>query len=127
MRRYETVDVIVGGSRGPRLLLGLRDPAGLLHHVGDSVPVDAATWAALSSLLQTVPRGAAFTGRPPGIGWWRSGRYEDWIEYEPTVVVEVSGGAVDEGRFRNQVRVLRVRRDKLARDCAMVVRRNRAG
>ena len=59
------VDCVVGGFRGGRLLLGLHDGDGLLHHVGETVTLSPALWDAALQLLS--PPGPAFTGRPPGL------------------------------------------------------------
>ena len=73
VKRRRTVDCVVGGFRGGRLLLGLYDGAGLLHHVGETVTLPPAVWAAALPVLAT--EGSAFTGRPPGLGRWEASRY----------------------------------------------------
>ena len=59
----------------------------------------------------------AFTGRPPGLGRWEGDRYDDWVECEPSVVVEVSYTQLEGSRLRHAVRLMRVRPDKDATLC----------
>jgi ATP-dependent DNA ligase len=111
-----SAEVVVGGHRHGRLLLGLYGRDGRLHHVGETVPLDASQRALLSHLV-AVEKGRGFTGRPPGIGRWEQDRYDDWVECVPVFVVEVSFTLVDAVRFRHAVRLVGVREDKGVAEC----------
>jgi ATP-dependent DNA ligase len=116
MRR--SVAVVVGGHRHGRLLLGLYGPDGRLHYVGQTVALEPPHRELLTRLVP-VERGRAFTGRPPGKGRWPHDRYEEWVECEPAVVVEVAYTLVDGTTFRHAVRLLRVREDKEPAECTL--------
>jgi ATP-dependent DNA ligase len=116
VKRRRTVECVVGGFRGGRLMLGLHDEQGLLHHVGETVPLPPRVWAGVESTL-AVARGAAFTGRPPGVGRWEGDRYEEWTECLPRAVCEVAYTQLDGGRFRHAVRFVRWRPDREPSSC----------
>jgi ATP-dependent DNA ligase len=110
VKRRRTVDCVVGGFRGARLLLGLYDGDGLLHHVGETVTLTPAVWAGATPILGR--EGRAFTGRPPGLGRWEASRYDEWTECVGAAVCEVSYTLLEAGRFRHPVRFVRWRPDR---------------
>ena len=101
MKRRRTADCVVGGFRSGRLLLGLYDGEGLLHHVGETVTLPPAVWA--EALPVVASTGRAFTGRPPALGRWEASRYDEWTECRPAAVCEVSYTQLEGGRFRHAV------------------------
>jgi ATP-dependent DNA ligase len=118
VKRRRSADVVVGGHRHGRLLVGLYGPDGRLHHVGETGPLSV-SHAGLLPRLVTVDRGRTFTGRAPGRGRWAHDRYAEWVECEPRIVVEVSYTLVDGTRFRHVVRMLRLREDKRPMECTV--------
>ena len=116
VKRRRTVDCVVGGFRGGRLLLGLYDRGGLLHHVGETVALSPEAWATAEPVLTLA--GRAFTGRPAGLGRWEASRYDAWTECLPTAVCEVSYTQLEGGRFRHAVRLVRWRPDRDPRTCS---------
>jgi ATP-dependent DNA ligase len=129
-----TVDCVVAGfyrkddtGRLESLLLGLYDPAGLLHYVG-RVPVgraDPALEARLEPLIGGA--GAGFTGRAPGGPSRWSAKQRRPVPLRPVLVVEVAADQVTEERFRHAARLLRWRDDKPSGSCTIdQLRRPRA-
>jgi ATP-dependent DNA ligase len=119
VKRRQTLDVVVGGLRGNHLLLGLYDRRGRLHHIGETVRLRPSEMSGIADSLALVAVGATFTGRPPGLGRWPNERFNDWVEVEPRVVVEVSYTLLDAGarRFRHAVRIARLRPDRDPYSC----------
>jgi ATP-dependent DNA ligase len=115
VKRRRTADCVVGGHRGGRLLLGLYDGAGVLHHVGETATLSSPVWATALPVLAC--EGRAFTGRPPGLGRWEASRYDDWTECLPLAVCEVSYTQLEHARFRHQVRFVRWRPDRDPASC----------
>lgn len=117
VKRRQTLDAVVGGCRaGNRLLLGLYDDNGLLHHVGETVPLRGSEARTVMAYLRSGPR-SVWTGRPPGVGQWEQDRYEEWIDCRPQLVVEVSYSQTDHHRFRHPVRLVRLRQDREPESC----------
>ncbi len=127
IKRYETVDCVVGGFRYATkkrvvgsLLLGLYDKDGLLHHVGFTSGIKAAEREELTARVEPLIKPPGFTGRAPGgPSRWSTERSGEWMPLEPTLVVEVSYDHFTGGRFRHGTRLLRWRPDKDPRQCTM--------
>jgi ATP-dependent DNA ligase len=119
VKRHRTAEVVVGGFRGTRVLLGLYDAEGRLHHVGETVSLGLGELARMATGLSRVQTGETFTGRPPGVGRHQHDRLDGWVEVRPEVVVEVSYTLLDQGgrRFRHAVRLLRLRPDREPASC----------
>jgi ATP-dependent DNA ligase len=116
VKRWRSADVVVGGLRGDRFLLGLYD-GGVLHHVGETTVLAPGLISAIIAMTTWDNEVRAFTGRPPGVGRWQGDRYDEWIECDPSVVVEVSYTQLEGARFRHPVRLLRLRHDKDVTAC----------
>ncbi|MFO1061179.1 MAG: ATP-dependent DNA ligase [Dongiaceae bacterium] len=121
-----TVDCVVAGiyrkddaGRLESLLLGLYDPAGLLHYVG-RVPVGRADPALEARLAPLVGgAGAGFTGRAPGGPSRWSARRRRPVPLRPVLVAEVAADQVTGERFRHPARLLRWRDDKPPSACSL--------
>jgi len=72
----------------------------------------------LCSPADCLPVGPDWTYEPKldGIGHWEGDRYQDWLDCEPRLVVEVSYRQLEGTGFRHPVRLLRLRPDRDARD-----------
>ena len=122
LKPVRTVDCVVGGftvdadqAGIDRLLLGLFDDEGLLHHVGTTAPVSADDRLALGERLNGHPRQDGFTGcHPPGS---RGTDALDWIPADGETVVEVRYEQVVHDHFRHAAHLVRWRVDKDARHC----------
>ncbi len=127
VKRYETVDCVVGGFRYATdkrvvgsLLLGLYDDKGLLHHVGFTSGLKASEKKELTEKLEACVKPPGFTGRAPGgPSRWSTERSSEWIPLAPKLVVEVSYDHFTGGRFRHGTRLLRWRPDKPPQQCTM--------
>jgi ATP-dependent DNA ligase len=127
IKNLRTADCVVAGFRyGGKtklvgsLLLGLYDNKGLLHHVGFTSAIDAASRPALTRKLQTLVEPPGFTGRAPGgPSRWSSDRSAEWEPLRPRLVVEVRYDHFTSGRFRHGTKLLRWRPDKAPRQCRM--------
>ena len=120
-----TADCVVGGFRygkGGRqvasLLLGLYGDDGLLHHVGFTSSLDAASRVEWTRRLEPLAGGSGFTGNAPGgPSRWSTERLSEWQPLDPAIIVEVEYDQVTSGRFRHGTRLLRERPDKAPRQC----------
>jgi ATP-dependent DNA ligase len=135
VKRYETVDCVVGGFRYATkkrlvgsLLLGLYDKDGLLHHVGFTSGIKTREREELTKKVEAFIKPPGFTGRAPGgPSRWSTERSTEWVPLEPKLVVEISYDHFTGGRFRHGTRLLRWRPDKDPRQCTMdQLRRPRA-
>jgi ATP-dependent DNA ligase len=120
-----TADCVVGGFRygkGTRqvasLLLGLFGDDGLLHHVGFTSSLNAASRLDWTRRLVPLAGGSGFTGNAPGgSSRWSTERSSEWQALEPAIVVEVEYDQVTSGRFRHGTRLIRERPDKAPSQC----------
>jgi len=127
IKNRRTVDCVVGGFRyGAKskqvgsLLLGLYDHEGLLHHVGFTSAIDAASRPALTKKLEALIEPPGFTGRAPGgPSRWSSERSGEWEPLRPELVVEVRYDHFTSGRFRYGTKLMRWRPDKSPLQCRM--------
>jgi ATP-dependent DNA ligase len=127
IKNLRTADCVVAGFRyGAKtklvgsLLLGLYDNKGLLHHVGFTSSMDAASRPALTRKLRALIEPPGFNGRAPGgPSRWSSDRSTEWEPLRPQLVVEVRYDHFTSGRFRHGTKLLRWRPDKAPRRCRM--------
>ena len=127
IKNLRTVDCVVGGFRyGSKtkvvgsLLLGLYDNQGLLHHVGFTSSIEAASRPALTRKLKALIEPPGFTGRAPGgPSRWSSERSTEWEPLRPELVVEVRYDHFTAGRFRHGTKLMRWRPDKAPSQCRM--------
>jgi len=127
IKNLRTADCVVGGFRYlakeklvGSLLLGLYDHGGLLHHVGFTSSLDAASRPALTRKLKALIEAPGFTGRAPGgPSRWSSEKSTEWEPLRPTLVVEVRYDHFTGHRFRQGTKFLRWRPDKAPRQCTM--------
>ncbi|MCU1338141.1 MAG: ATP-dependent ligase [Bryobacterales bacterium] len=127
IKNLRTVDCVVGGFRyGAKtkvvgsLLLGLYDNEGVLHHVGFTSSIDAASRPALTRKLEALIQPPGFTGRAPGgPSRWSSERSTEWQPLRPELVVEVRYDHFTSGRFRHGTKLVRWRPDKSPQQCRM--------
>jgi ATP-dependent DNA ligase len=130
MVKFKTVrsaDCVVGGFRYGSanrvvgsLLLGLYDGEGLLHHVGFTSGLAAASRKSLTTELEALIEKPGFTGRAPGgPSRWSTARSADWEPLQPKLVVEVQYDHFTGERFRHGTRLLRWRPDKAPAACTM--------
>ena len=127
IKNLRTVDCVVGGFRyGSKtkvvgsLLLGLYDNEGLLHHVGFTSSIEAASRPALTRKLKALIEPPGFTGRAPGgPSRWSSERSTEWEPLRPELVVEVRYDHFTAGRFRHGTKLMRWRPDKAPSQCRM--------
>ncbi|MEU5958264.1 ATP-dependent DNA ligase [Streptomyces sp. NPDC047525] len=114
VRRRDTHEAIVGAVTGGRqrpttVLLGRYDDRGRFHFIGRSVPLAKRLQSALAENLAVAPADHPWTGRNFSAGWG-SNRRLDATLVEPDIVAEFSGDtAIDHGRWRHPVRLLRIR------------------
>ena len=125
VRRFETLDAVVGGYRGTldgatSLLLGLYDDDGTFRYIGQTTSLPETDRARVARVLETLSTQKSFTSRSmPGNARWDHGRFEQWVPIEPVLVCEVSYSRIDHGFLRHPARILRWRPDKDARDCTV--------
>jgi ATP-dependent DNA ligase len=124
IKNYRSADCVIGGFRDHaigsarnELLLGLYDQKERLQYVG-AVGVDANQKQQVGKLRpkKTTP----FYGRQPGQkSHWSGETAGPWKPVTPTKVVEVRYDHFSDGRFRHGCTFLRVRPDKLPKDCLL--------
>jgi ATP-dependent DNA ligase len=127
IKTLRTADCVVGGFRylaGKKvvgsLLLGLYDREGLLHHVGFTSSIEAATRPTLTRKLKGLIEPPGFTGRAPGgPSRWNSEKSTEWEPLRPELVVEVRYDHFTGHRFRHGTKFMRWRPDKAPRQCLM--------
>ena len=125
VRRFDTLDAVVGGFRGTAdgataLLLGLYDEAGGLRYIGQTTALPERQRERVARVLETLSAQESFTGRVmPGAGHFENGRFEDWVPVEPVLVCEVSYSRIDHGFLRHPARIVRWRPDKDAKECTV--------
>nr|WP_203991657.1 ATP-dependent DNA ligase [Sphaerisporangium rufum] len=139
VKHERTADCVVAGYRehksGPivgSLLLGLYDPAGVLHHVGVSASFPMKRRAELVDELR--PYLLADLAQHPWASWmsqdentrqrmpgaisrWSAGKDLSFIPLEPSLVVEVAYDHMEGDRFRHTARFRRWRTDRTPRSC----------
>ncbi|MEJ8654739.1 ATP-dependent DNA ligase [Streptomyces sp. MS1.AVA.3] len=117
VRRRDTHEAVVGAVTGgvqrpTTVLLGRYDDRGRLHFIGRSVPLAKRLQSDLAENLAAAAADHPWTGRSFSAGWG-SNRLLDVTLVAPDVVAEFSGDtAVDQGRWRHPVRLLRRREDR---------------
>jgi len=122
IKNYRSADCVVGGFRDQsigsthnELLLGLYDRDGFLRYIG-SVGIDAKQKESIGNLRSA--KMTSFDGKQPGSHW--SGEPAGpWRPVEPTKVIEVRYDHFSDQRFRHGCTFLRMRPDKLAKDCLL--------
>jgi ATP-dependent DNA ligase len=127
IKTLRTADCVVGGFRYlasqklvGSLLLGLYDRKGLLHHVGFTSSIDAASRPALTHKLKALIEPPGFTGRAPGgPSRWNSEKSTAWEPLRSELVVEVRYDHFTGHRFRHGTKFMRWRPDKAPRQCLM--------
>ena len=125
VRRFDTLDAVVGGFRGTAdgataLLLGLYDEGGRLRYIGQTTALPERQRERVARVLETLSAQQSFTGRVmPGAGRFENGRFEDWVPVEPVLVCEVSYSRIDHGFLRHPARIVRWRPDKDAKECTV--------
>lgn len=126
IKTIRSADCVVGGFRyasGKKqvgsLLLGLYD-GGLVHHVGFTSSMPAASRTELTRRLEGLIEAPGFTGRAPGgPSRWSTSRSTEWQPLRPELVAEVSYDHFTGTRFRHGTKFLRWRPDKAPRQCLM--------
>ena len=127
VKNFRSADCVVGGFRYGTdsklvgsLLLGLYDDDGLLHHVGFTSSIARADKPALTTRLEKLKGGAAFTGNAPGgPSRWSTERSSQWVPLKSKLVVEVCYDHFSGERFRHGTRLMRWRPDKAPQQCTM--------
>ena len=128
VKQIRSADCVVGGFRyahrvatcSARLLLGLYDEDGLLHHVGFTSAFKASERPALTKKFEALRKKPGFTGNAPGgPSRWSTERSSEWEPVDPKIVVEVTYDHFTGGRFRHGTKILRWRPDKAPRQCTM--------
>lgn len=126
VKTIRSAECVVGGFRyasGKKqvgsLLLGLYDGE-LLHHVGYTSSMPAASRAELTRSLEALVEPPGFTGHAPGgPSRWSTNRSSEWQPLRPELVVEVAYDHFTGARFRHGTKFLRWRPDKAPRQCLM--------
>jgi ATP-dependent DNA ligase len=124
IKNYRSADCVTGGFRDHvigsarnELLLGLYDQKGHLQYVS-SVGIDAKQKQQVGMLRPQ--KTTTFYGRQPGEkSHWSGEAVGPWKPVAPTKVVEVRYDHFGDGRFRHGCTFLRVREDKLSKDCLL--------
>ena len=124
IKNYRSADCVIGGFRDHsigsarnELLLGLYDQKGHLQYVS-SVGIDAKQKQQVGNLRSK--KLSSFSGRQPEQkSHWGGEAAGPWRPVTPTKVVEVRYDHFSDGRFRHGSTFLRVRPDKLPKDCSI--------
>jgi ATP-dependent DNA ligase len=124
IKNYRSADCVVGGFRDHvigsarnELLLGLYDQNGHLQYVS-SVGINAKQKQQVGMLRPK--KTTTFYGRQPGEkSHWSGEAVGPWKPVALTKVVEVRYDHFGDGRFRHGCTFLRVREDKLPKDCLL--------
>jgi ATP-dependent DNA ligase len=124
IKNYRSADCVIGGFRDHaigsarnKLLLGLYDQKGHLQHVS-SVAIDAKQKQQVGVL--SPKKTTTFYGRQPGEkSHWSGEAVGPWKPVAPTKVFEVRYDHFGDSRFRHGCTFLRVREDKLPKDCLL--------
>jgi ATP-dependent DNA ligase len=124
IKNYRNADCVIGGFRDHsigsarnELLLGLYDQKGHLQYVS-SVGIDAKQKEQVGMLKPK--KTTTFYDRQPGEkSHWSGEAAGPWKPVAPTKVVEVRYDHFSDGRFRHGCTFLRVRQDKLPKDCLL--------
>jgi ATP-dependent DNA ligase len=127
IKQIRSADCVIGGFRyasGAKiigsLLLGLYDDDGLLNHVGFTSAFKASERRALTKKFEALRKAPGFTGNAPGgPSRWSTERTGEWEPVAPKIVVEVAYDHFTGGRFRHGTKILRWRKDKSPKQCAM--------
>ena len=126
VKRRRTADCVVGGFRYGKnggvgsLLLGLHDPAGLLHHVGFCSSFSREDRDRLLDVVEPLIEEPGFTGdRPGGPSRWATERSSQWQPLRNELVVEVGYDHFTGGRFRHGTALERWRPEKEPRQCTL--------
>ncbi len=127
VKHRRTVDVVVGGYRvhkeGDRvgsLLLGLYNPAGVLHFIGHCSGFGDADRVALLARLRDHEVPASFgegARQPGGPSRWSGDKDLSWTPVRAELVCEVSYDQLTGDRFRHATRFERWRPDKDPDEC----------
>ena len=124
IKNYRSADCVIGGFRDHsigsarnELLLGLYDQKGRLQYVS-SVGIDAKQKQQVGNLRSK--KLSSFSGRQPEQkSHWGGEAAGPRRPVTPTKVVEVRYDHFSDGRFRHGCTFLRVRPDKLPKDCSI--------
>jgi ATP-dependent DNA ligase len=135
VKHERTADCVVGGFRWHKsggvvgsLLLGLFDPAGVLHHVGVASGFSAARREEFVGVLEPYRQEATGghpwlregspDGRVPGgQSRWSAGKDLTWEALRPELVVEVAYDHLQVDRFRHATSFVRWRPDRSPPSC----------
>ena len=137
VKHQRTADCVVAGFRTHKdgagvgsLLLGLFDPAGMLHHVGVASGFSVARRRELVAELEPYRKHARkdhpwagwaeaqAAGRAPGgTNRWNAGKDMTWEPVRPEAVCEVSYDHLQQDRFRHATSFVRWRPDRDPASC----------
>jgi ATP-dependent DNA ligase len=123
VKRVRTIDCAVVGWRPGKaegtvgsLILGLYDPGGELHVVGHTSGFTAKRARELVGVVQPHETGEHGASEPSR---WSTDRDREWRGLRPDLVAEVSFDHKSGHRIRHGARLLRLRDDTRAQDCAI--------
>jgi ATP-dependent DNA ligase len=135
VKHERTADCVVGGFRWHKeggvvgsLLLGLFDPAGVLHHVGVASGFSAERRREFVEVLRPyqadapthhpwLADGQPGTRVPGGQSRWSGGKDLSWEALRPELVAEVTYDHLQGDRFRHATSFLRWRPDRTPASC----------
>ena len=119
VKRYRTVDCVVIGVAGeldaPKLVLGLRHPDGISHHLGVTRALRREVVGPLVPLLEQLgPHQSAIRSR------WQHDAVPPWRRLPAELVCEIQATTFDRGRWlRQPATFLRWRPDLTPEDCLL--------
>jgi ATP-dependent DNA ligase len=119
IKRYRTVDCVVIGVAGdlhaPKLVLGLRHPDGITHHLGVTRALRSEAVGPLAPLMQQLgPEEGAIPSR------WQHDAVPPWRPISTELVCEIQATTIDVGRWlRQPANFLRWRPDLRPDDCSL--------